>query len=214
MFFSWQNHFYPLFDGYLIIFAQTIKNKTIMNPIVKKYAVKHGLIVGGIAALYTLIAYLIDPTLFVNWFMGIALMVVNFVILVMATVNTRKEQGGFISFKDAFSAFLVAALVGTLISTTVNIMIFNVVDPDFKEEITELTIEASVEMMENFGADEAAIEQGIAQIEENDQFSLGKQLQGVLWAIIGYAVVGLILAAITKKEKPVVDTAEIIDSED
>ncbi|GAB5556540.1 MAG: DUF4199 domain-containing protein [Schleiferiaceae bacterium] len=185
-----------------------------MNPIVKKYAVKHGLIVGGIAALYTLIAYIVDPTLFVNWYMGIALMVVNFVILVMATVNTKKEQGGFINFKDAFSAFLVAALVGTLISTTVNIMIFNVVDPDFKEEITELTIEASVEMMENFGADEAAIEQGIAQIEENDQFSLGKQLQGVLWAIIGYAIVGLILAAITKKEKPVVDTAEIIDSED
>ena len=31
-----------------------------MNPIVKKYAVKHGLIVGGIAAVYTLIAYLFD----------------------------------------------------------------------------------------------------------------------------------------------------------
>jgi len=184
-----------------------------MNAIVKKFAVKHGLIVGGIAALYTLIGYLVDPTLFVNWYMGIALMVVNFVILVMASVNTKKAQGGFITFKESFSSFVIAAAVATAISTVFNMLIFGVVDPEFKEQLTEMTIEASVEMMESFGADEAAIEQGIASIEETDQFSISSLFFGFFKAMVFYAIVGLIIAAISKKVEPVLNTEEVIDTD-
>ena len=60
----------------------------------------------------------------------------------------------------------------------------------------------TVEMMENFGSPQEAIDQQIAVLEETDQFSAVGQLKGIAWQLLFYSIIGLIVAAIIKKKDP------------
>lgn len=184
-----------------------------MNPIVKKNGILFGTIAASISALYTMIAYLFDNTLFVNGAMGIILMLVNFIILALASVYAKKQLEGFISFKDSFSAFMVAGVIGLFCSTLLNIFIFGYFDPEAADNLKELTIEKTVSMMEDWNVPEAEIEKSITKLEENDQFGIKSQLQGFMFAIALYAILGLIVAAVTKKVPPIFDEEEVLDTE-
>lgn len=184
-----------------------------MNPIVKKNAIFFGGIAASISVLYTLIAYLFNSELFVNTWMGLTLMLVNVVLLTLGAIYSKRQMDGYISFKDSFSAFMVAALIGLAASTAMNIIIFGIVDTQAAGEIKELTIEKTISMMEDWNLPEAEIEKAITKIEENDQFGVGSQLQGFMFALALYAVLGLIVAAVTKKQPLIFDEEEVLDTE-
>lgn len=173
-----------------------------MKDAVKTNASKYGLIAAAIGIAYTLIAYLANLELLVNPFAGIALWVVTLVILILSVGNTKKDFGGFISFRDAFSVFVLAYIINALVSTVFSILLFAVVDPGAAEDLTEMTVERSVELMERFGAPEEQIEDAVTSMEQGDQFSIGNQIRTFFWGIIIYAIIGLIVAAIMKKDKP------------
>ncbi len=184
-----------------------------MKEEVKSNASKYGLIAAVISIAYTLVAYLSDLTLMVNPWMGIALWVISLVIFIMAVSKTRGAFGGYISFRDAFSTFILAYIVSSLVTTSFSILLFSVVDPGAAEDLQEMSIEATVELMENFGAPEAQIEETIEQMEGSNQFSVLNMVKGFFWGIFIYAVIGLIVAAIMKKNPPVVVDFEESDPE-
>lgn len=185
-----------------------------MNPIVKKYALKFGRIGAAISVLFTLVAYLFANELFVTWYVGVLSLVVNFVLYLMAVLGAKKEMGGYISFKDSFSAFVVAAVINIVVTYVLNIVLFTVLDQDMAAQLQEMQIEKQVEMMETFGTPEEAMEEAITQLEENDLYSVESQLKGIMFAVLFAAVIGLLVAAVTKKAEPIVDAGQIIDSED
>jgi hypothetical protein len=173
-----------------------------MNEIVKKNAIKYGIIAGLVPILYTLIAYLVNIELFVNFFAGIGIWVLMIVILIIAVSATKKEMGGYVSFKDAFSTFILSYSFGALLSTIFSILIFVVVDPEVSAEITELTIEKSVEMMERFGTPEDQIDAQVEAMESQNSFDTIGILKSFALGIVIYAILGLIVAAIMKKNRP------------
>jgi len=85
-----------------------------------------------------------------------------------------------------------------------NAMMYNVVDPDFKDMMEEKTIEFTVQFMERMGADKSQISEGISQLKERDQFGFKAQIMGLTFISIYYLVIGLIVAAAMKKDEPVV----------
>jgi len=173
-----------------------------MNSVVQSTATKYGLIAAAINVGWLLIAYLIDLSLFVNPFAGIAIWVVGLVIYILSAAQVKKQFGGYITFKNAFAAFIIAYIINALISLAVSLVLFNFVDPGAREEIMDMTIAKSVEMFENFGMSQSDIDETISQMEGQDNFSLGSQLQGLLTGILVYAIIGLIVAAIIKKNPP------------
>lgn len=179
-----------------------------MNPYVKTNAIRFGLIVAAIGISYTLIAYLVDLKLLVQVYSGILLWLITLILLIVAVSKTRSMQGGFISFKEAFSTFIVGYIVSALVSVSFNILLFTVIDPQAAEELHELIIESTVSMMERFGAPEDQIDTQIEQMEQSNQFTIGSQLKSILWSIVVYAVIGLIVAAIMKKDRPYVEVEE------
>ncbi len=174
-----------------------------MNNAVKTAASKFGPIIAAIGITYTLIAYLVDMRLMVNMWAGMTLWLINFVLLIISVRTAKKMMGGFISFKNAFSTFLLTYVLATLLSTGFNMILFGVVDTNAAEELQELTIETSVSFMENFGTPESEIEKQVEAMEENNAFALVNQVQGFFWGVIIYAILGLIVAAVMKKDKPV-----------
>ena len=81
-------------------------------------------------------------------------------------------------------------------------ILFNVIDPQAAETLTELTIESTRKMMEGFGAPEAQINETLQQMQDENQFSILNQLKGYGFQLILYALIGLIVALIFREKEP------------
>ncbi len=178
------------------------KPKLIMNAIFKKNAINFGLISGLIGIGVTTIMYVIDLKLFVNMWIGFGLLAVWIIIGCMLLSKAKKENNGTMTFKEGFSTYFLSAVIGIIISTTFNIVLFNVIDPAAKDTLTEHLLDMQVGMLKKFNAPQEQINEAIAKIKDTSQFSVKGQLMGVAWSMLGAAIFGLILAAIFKSKSP------------
>ena len=169
-----------------------------MNEIVKKNGITYGIITGVLSVLITTLIYVIDLKLFTSVWLGFLSIALYIIIGVVLLSKTRKEFMGSLTFKDAFTTYFISAVIGIFISVAFNIILFNFIDPAAKATIKELTMKYTVEMLQKFNTPASAINDTIKSLEENDQFSVFKLLQGSLFSILISAVFGLILAAFFK----------------
>ncbi len=110
-----------------------------------------------------------------------------------------EELGGYISFGRAFIVSLIAMVVAGIIGALFNAIYYSVIDPGF----VDTAVEGMEEMMSNMGVEGELADAQIEQMKK--QFSPSYQLTiGVLVGSLFGAVLSLIIAAIMKKNKPVV----------
>lgn len=173
-----------------------------MNNSVKSVAVPYGVYLGLGLTLLTVLAYALDLELFTQWWFGVIGFVILLVIGTLAVKKAKTLKTDYFSFKDAFTAYFVTILIGTLISTLIGILLFAIIDPEAAQTINELTIEASRSMMEKFGAPEADINKALADLENDNQFSIMNQLKRFVFSLAFYSVIGLIIALIFREKNP------------
>ncbi|RZJ34393.1 MAG: DUF4199 domain-containing protein [Flavobacterium sp.] len=169
-----------------------------MNQIVKKNGILFGIFMGVFSVLITTMLYVIDLKLFMNMWLGIVTIVIYIIIGIVLITKTKKELNNFITFKEAFTAFFIAAVIGATISVAYNFILFNFIDPQAKATIQEMTIKYTVDMMEKFGAPADSVNETIAKLEGQDNYSAKNMGMGLLFSYVGNAILGLILAAIFK----------------
>ncbi|MBT8270414.1 MAG: DUF4199 domain-containing protein [Flavobacteriaceae bacterium] len=173
-----------------------------MEKSIKTSALNYGLYLGLALALITVIVWAVSLDLFVQWWFSIGLFVLIVVVGLISASKSKKLLGGFISFKDAFTSYFLTIVVGTLISTVIGFIIFNVVDPESAAELNEQILLLTKERMEQFGAPDEVIKEQLAKAQDKDNFALGTQLTNYAIGLVIYAIVGLIGAAIIKKNNP------------
>ncbi|MEO5775547.1 MAG: DUF4199 domain-containing protein [Flavobacterium sp.] len=171
-----------------------------MNAIFKKNAITFGVISGLIGIGVTTLMYLIDLKLFVNMWIGFGMLAMWIVIGCILLSKSKKENQGVMTFKEGFTTYFLSAVIGILISTAFNILLFNFIDTGARETVTEHLLDMQVGMIQKFGGTQAQINEAIANVKENSQFSLKGQLMGIGQAMIGAIIFGLILAAIFKSK--------------
>ncbi|MBO9586162.1 MAG: DUF4199 domain-containing protein [Flavobacterium sp.] len=171
-----------------------------INEVIKKNGVTYGVMIGVASALVTATIYAIDLNLFTAWWMGILGIVISLTISIILLSKTKKELNGIFSFKDAFTTYFIAAVIGILISTTFNIVLFNVVDPGAKDTLSEIMIKYTVGMMQKFGTPASAINEAVAKMKENNPYSTFELLKGSIFAMVISAIFGLIFAAFFKSK--------------
>ncbi len=171
-----------------------------MNEIIKKNGITYGIIIGLISVLVTTILYSIDLDLFINPAIGVISILIHISIGVLLVIKTKKQLNNIISFKEVFTVYFLAGILGNMISTLFNIVLFNFVDPQAKETLKELTIKYAVKMMEKFGTPKAALNEAIQKLNETDSFSIGQMIQGMVTSFVIIALFGLILGAIFKSK--------------
>ncbi|MES2747876.1 MAG: DUF4199 domain-containing protein [Bacteroidota bacterium] len=173
-----------------------------MNEIIKKNGITYGLILGVFSILVTTIAYAVDIKLFLSGWITFLKVAVFFTVMIVLLSKTKKELSGIYTFKQAFTTYFIAALVGLLLATVFEIILFNLIDPSLKDSIKEMSLDFSVNLMEKLGAPQSEINKAIEKIQETDQFSIGQLLQGTVMYLLFASVPGLILAAIFKTKSP------------
>ena len=168
----------------------------------RKNAATYGLFLGLFIIVTTTLVYVLDISLFTASWYGLLSMTVIVVFGAYAAIQAKKNQGGFLTFKETFTSFLVTVLVGLSISTLFSVLLFNVIDPEAKQIITDNVIKMTTEMMGKFGTKPADINAIIKEMQKTDSFGVVGQLKGFVFNIIIYSVIGLITALIIRREHP------------
>ncbi|WP_353084271.1 DUF4199 domain-containing protein [Flavobacterium sp.] len=188
-----------LIMGLLYSMSNFIKFNRI-NEIVKKNGITFGIISGMISLLITTLIYTFNIELFISFWTGFISILIYIVISIILLLKTKKELNNVFPFKQAFTTYFISALIGIAISMIFNIILFNFIDPAAKETIKELSLKYAVEMMRKFNTPEDAMSKAIADLQANDQFSIGQLVKGSIFSIAFSAVYGLIIAAIFKSK--------------
>lgn len=124
-------------------------------------------------------------------FASIALGVTIFVVGLKAY---RTENGGFLTFGEAFKAAFGILIIGMVISVVGQYIYTNFIDPDFYDTMAD----QMQEMLEKFNAPEAQIQESIEQIRNSN--SISGILRGLLSGTMMMTIIALIVAAIMKKQ--------------
>lgn len=174
-----------------------------MEKSIKSTGTTYGIYLGVFLILITTLAYSFDLSLFTKWWFGIS----SFLILiVISVVGVKKAKniytGPYFSFKNAFTTYFLIILLGTLLATLFSIFLFSFVDTEAAKTVTELTVETTRAMMEKFGAPEASINEALAEMENNNQFSVINQLKKFVFGLGFYLIIGLIIALIMREKDP------------
>lgn len=182
-----------------------------MNDILKRTSIKYGLIGFIIIVVAYFAIWKIDLGLFLNPLVTYPISITMFVLAVYAQKQAKKELGGYISFGGALLYFEIAIATAFLGYVIAGLLIFNIIDPAAKEELLELSIQASIEMSNKMlgwmGMEQAAGQMSESQMRQS--IEMGPTPMGIASLIIGYignvafyTVVGLISSLIIKKNKP------------
>lgn len=173
-----------------------------MEQSIKNLAINWGLYLGIILALCTILGY-INLDLYTKWWFGVGLLLLIIVLGIISAMKSKTLLGGFISFKEAFSSFFITIAIGLIISTVISIVIFNFIDPDAAVTLKDKIMDAQVQMMQNFGAPEEVIAKSVEELEaQENMFAIGQILKSLAFQLIGYSIVGLIVALVVKKNNP------------
>jgi hypothetical protein len=171
-----------------------------MNAIFKKNAINFGIISGLIGITVTTLMYLVDLKLFVNMWIGFGMLAVWIIIGVLLLSKSKRENQGSMTFKEGFTTYFLSAVIGILISTAFNIFLFNFFDTEAREVVTQHMLDMQVGMLEKFNTPQEQINEAITKIKESSQFSIKGQLFGIMQAMVGAIIFGLILAAFFKSK--------------
>lgn len=173
-----------------------------MNETVKANASKYGLIAAALGISFSLYAYFIDINLFVSSWIGIALKAFYVVIFIISVATTKRAQGSYMTFKEAFTSFITTYLIFSLVTTLFTIALFVYIDPEMTAQVQELIVTWNIEMMESLKMSQEEIDAQLALLEQSKSFTIGSQVKGFFGAIVGYSIVGLVVSAVMKKSEP------------
>lgn len=174
----------------------TVETKSAKNP-----AVLYGIINGVVSILFTFLLYLGGANMFVSpiAYLGLVLPVV---VCVIGALMIKKQHGGYLEFKDALKATVTILVIGSLMATIFQFVLFNYIDVPFREALAQVTADQAEKMMRKFGMPEDQIEKAVEETLSKNNYTIGRLMLGFVFSCIGSFIVGLIISAIIKRKRP------------
>ena len=196
-----------------------MENQQNSTLIIKNNGVNIGLILGIFLGMVTVVGYAFSTSVLVSYWTFLYFFLVIIVLGIIAIAFSKKELGGFINFKEAFTSYFIMLVIGLFISSLINYFIFNIVDTDFKNVVNEKQIEAVnsqrdwvVGKLYDAGSSDSDIEEteqkfdeAIEKIRNTDQYGLGQQIKGLFIGISAMSIFGILLALILKRKDPSIE---------
>lgn len=180
-----------------------------MDKTLRDFVLKWGLIIGLAQCTVSLISYLMG----LEWMVSFTFAFLNILVFiggpVYAAIQWKKQQGGYLPFKNAFLVIMIVFAASGFVLLGYNVLMYTVIDPEIPGQIKEAVAEKTFNMMERFGAPEESIEKAMEEIENAEmEYTPANLVKGYFTSWIWGAVIALIGAAIIKKNKPVFDETQ------
>jgi peptidoglycan/LPS O-acetylase OafA/YrhL len=160
---------------------------------------------GLISALVSLLVYVLmyiggTDVMGNSWAMLTAL--IPIVIAVLAIRKAKKENDGFLEFKEALKIAFGVLVLSTLATSVFSYLLYNYIDHPFGERMVQLTMEKTQQFLEKMGTSQDIIDKQMKEMSFENLFSFKKIFQGFMFGCIFNFIIALIIAAIMKKKKP------------
>jgi hypothetical protein len=161
----------------------------------------HGLLGALLNFAMLVLLYLVNMDLLAEWWVGVLAMGIFVVVMCTGSLASRKERGGNMTFGQAYGASMVVALAAQMVSAVLTLMLYHLIAPELPGVLEELTMTKTKEMMEGFGVSGKLLD---AQMKElsyamKEAYTVGGMLKNSVGAMVMWALVGLIVAAVTKR---------------
>tara|TARA_Y100000590_G_scaffold152301_1_gene174883 strand:- start:80 stop:634 length:555 start_codon:yes stop_codon:yes gene_type:complete len=168
---------------------------------------KGGLILAGVSILLTMLTYVIDVSLMVEWWFGIVSILISMGLLIYLGINYRNDIGGILSYGDAFKFSFLVFFVSYVVGIIFQIALYTVIDPELPETMKQLTVEKTVEMMEGFGMSDEALDAAIIGVEDgiDEATTPMGMIKSSPWGILFLLLFSAIAAIFIKRNPPVSD---------
>jgi hypothetical protein len=171
------------------------------NTSQKNIAPLYGLINGGVSVVITVCLYLGGVKAFMSSLSWIGL-AAPIVVCVLGGLQLRKLQGGYLDFGEALKTTFLILVLGALLSTIFDYILFNYIDVPFRQALMQETAEKAELMMEKLGMPQSQIDKATEQMLNGNNYSMGNLFLGFAFRCIGWFVVALIVSAIIKRKRP------------
>ena len=167
----------------------------------KNTAVLYGFINGGVSILFTVLLYLGGAGTFVSPIAYLG-MVLPIVVCVIGALQIRKQHGGVLEFKDALKATFLILVIGSLIATIFQYVLFNYIDVPFREALAQVTAEKAEQFMRKLGMPDSEIDKAVEKTLNQNTYTIGRLMLGFVFSCIGSFIIALIVSAIIKRKRP------------
>lgn len=131
---------------------------------------------------------------------GILIFAVTIFIPVWGGITFRRENGGWVSFKDAFLAVYIIYIISTLGSSIMQYIVPNIIDTEYPEQLLQLVKSTTEDSMEKFGASDEQIEKTMKDFTiERFKPSIVDTARSYGFSLLIGAVLSLVIAAFIKR---------------
>jgi hypothetical protein len=161
----------------------------------------YGLIAGVIICIITLLQYLggldmyFSPVSYVSYLVVVTMAVV-------AALKVRQKNEGFLEFRDALKITFAVFAMSLLLQTIFNYVLFNFVDTDFRDEVSQEALNRTEQWLRRFESSESRIEEQIESERNKNQFSFRRVMLGYAGTCIIAFIFCLLISVIVKRSKP------------
>ncbi|WBU88751.1 DUF4199 domain-containing protein [Cellulophaga omnivescoria] len=168
------------------------------TPKTGKYALKYGLMLGGISIAFVLMLFSLDMHYQGGAMVFLISVLLSLAFIIIGMLQFKKDNGGFISVGQALKVGVGISLIGGIIGVIFNQILAGVIDPDFMTKATEyqkgMLLESGLSM-----------EQIEANIEMSKPFQtpVMQILFGLLYSIVAGFLLSLIPAFLIKKQETI-----------
>lgn len=173
----------------------------------KRPILLYGVLFGVISIAYSVILYLGGVNAYMhssNKYIGVVI-AVGFAFL--TAWQLKKQQGGYLEFGDSLKSIFKVMVIGILLSTIFDYVLFNYIDVAFREALKQASIDAMIYEMEKSNMPQSKIDQTLEWMEKFNSFGLAAQALAFAIRCILHFIIALIVSAIMKKKRPVFENS-------
>ena len=170
-----------------------------METNLKKNSIDTGLILGTVLFILSTLMYINGLEYFYNGTKTLFYIPVILGFGIYSIIKSKKLQNQIISFKEAFTAYFLCIVIGYLIASTGDIMIFKFIDPEAGNIINEESMIITKQALELMDWNIEDINITLDRMQNNPVFSYGNIFVNYFIVLLMNAFIGMIPALILKK---------------
>ena len=168
----------------------------------KNVRLLYGLLNGGVSILFTVLLYKGG----LKWFSS-SVSSLGFVLLVLFAVlaarKQKQQQGGYLEFNEALKTTFQVLVIGLLLSTIFEYILYNYIDVPFGKALAKETAERMGEAMIKYKMmTQEKVDEMLEESANTNAYTVGKMFFGFALRCVGLFVVALIVSAIVKRKRP------------
>ena len=167
-----------------------------------KMAALYGLLLGVYAMIYSTVVFAFMGNMMIVLSVKVAAYFLFLVILALLTIRVRKANGGYLSFKEAYSVIFITVLVAGFLYIAYNYVYTVYIDKDYAMKLKASTLSWMEKLHTPEEAMNKAADEFDKQAAESKTFNFKNNLMAFFGNLLIDCLCGLLIALIVKREKP------------